>query len=104
MSILLLTMSQALILGIGFGIGFFFNKVNIKPWRVFLGLLSGFAISWSIGVIMWAYIASFLNPNADIPSIVIDGISRFFLFSVIGASVGVYYGRQKAKQQNLKQI
>lgn len=99
MSAFTVTMVQAFILGIGFGIGYFFNKANLKFWRMLAGLSVGFAVSWLAGIIMWVFVILSHDPNADIPMVTIDGISKTFLFAIIGTSVGVYYSRRKTRNQ-----
>lgn len=99
MSALVVTMVQAFIIGLGFGIGYFFNKSDLKFWRVLVGLSVGFAVSWLAGIIIWIFVILSNDPNADIPMVTTDGISNTFLFAIIGVSGGVYYGRRKAKLQ-----
>lgn len=99
MSTFAVTMIQALMLGLGFGIGYFFNKSDLKFWRVLVGLLIGFAVSWLAGILIWIFVILSNDPNADIPMVTTDGISNTLLFAVMGVSGGVYYGRQNCKNQ-----
>lgn len=46
---------------------------------------------------MWVFSVIWYDPNADITLVITNGVSKIFLFAIIGASVGAYYGRQKAK-------
>ena len=96
MSAFTVTMLQAITLGIGFGIGYFFNKATLKLWRIFVGFLVGFALSWFVGVIIWAFMFMSINPNAAI----VVGMQKSFLFAVVGGGMGVYFGRRKAKQHD----
>jgi len=56
MSAFTVTMLQAITIGIGLAIGYFFNKSSLKLWRVFVGFLVGFVVSWVAGVILWAFV------------------------------------------------
>ncbi len=89
------TMLQAITFGIGWAIGYFFNKDNLKLWRVFAGFLIGFVISWFVGVIIWAFIFISKDPTGAI----LYGMAKSFLFAIVGGGMGVYFGRRKAKLQ-----
>jgi hypothetical protein len=93
MSAFTVTMLQAITLVIGFAIGYFFNKSNLKLWRVFFGFLIGFAVSWIPGVILWAFLFMSKEPNAAI----VAGMPKSLLFAIVGSGIGVYFGRRKAK-------
>ena len=97
MSAFTITMLQAITIGIGLAIGYFFNKASMKLWRVFVGFLVGFAVSWFAGAMLWALTAAFMS--SDIPNAVMTGITKSFLFAVVGSGMGVYIGRRKAKLQ-----
>ena len=98
MSAFTVTMLQAITIGIGLVIGYLFNKASLKLWRIFVGFLVGFAISWLAGVILWAFVFMSSNPNAAI----VAGMPKSFLFAMVGAGMGVYFGRRKAKLQEAK--
>jgi len=78
-----------------FGDRLFFNKSSLKLWRVFVGFLVGFVVSWVAGVILWAFVFMSSNPNAAI----VAGMPKSFLFAIVGGCMGVYFGRRKAKLQ-----
>jgi len=94
MSAFTVTMLYVLTVGIGFGIGYFFNKTNLKLWRVLVGFLVGFAVSWGAGVIIWAL----LFMSNELTAAIITGMAKSFLVALAGAGLGVYCGRRKAKQ------
>lgn len=98
MSAFTVTMLQAITIGIGLVIGYFLNKANLKLWRIFIGFLVGFAISWLAGVIIWAFIFMSSNPY----SAIVTGMARSVLFAMAGAGMGVYLGRRKAKFHEAK--
>lgn len=95
MSAFTVTMLQAITIGIGLAIGYFFNKASLKLWRVFVGFLVGFVVSWLAGVILWAFVFMSNDPNAAI----VAGMPKSFLFAIVGGGMGVYFGRRKAKLQ-----
>ena len=97
MSAFMVTMLQAITIGIGLAIGYFFNKASLKLWRVFVGFLVGFAVSWFAAVMLWALTAVLMS--SDIPNAVMAGITKSFLFAIVGGGMGVYFGRRKAKLQ-----
>lgn len=99
MSAFTVTMLQAITIGIGFAIGYYFlNKASLKLWRVFVGFLVGFAVSWFAGVMLWALTAALMS--SDIPNAVMAGITKSFLFAIVGGGMGVYFGGRKAKLQD----
>jgi hypothetical protein len=95
MSAFTVTMLQATTIGIGLAIGYLFNKSSLKLWRVFVGFLFGFAVSWLAGVILWAFVFMSNNPHAAI----VAGMPKSLLFAIVGGAMGVYFGRRKAKLQ-----
>jgi len=95
MPVFTVTMLQAITLGIGLTIGYFFNKASLKLWRVFVGLLVGFVVSWFVGVVLWAFVFMSNDPNAAI----VAGMPKLFLFAIVGGGMGAYFGRRKAKIQ-----
>ncbi len=96
MSAFTITMLYAITIGIGFGIGYFFNKDNLKLWRICVGFLVGFIVSWLGGVIIWVLVFM----SNDIPTAMITGMAKSFLVALVGAGMGVYYGRRQAKRQD----
>jgi RsiW-degrading membrane proteinase PrsW (M82 family) len=94
MSAFTTTMLQAITIGIGVLIGFLFNKTNPKWWKVVLGFLLGFVLSWFLGVIIWAYIFV----SSDFTLAISSGMFKSFLFAIVGGGLGVYLGRRYAKQ------
>lgn len=84
---------QALTCGLGFGIGYLFNKASLKLWRLFIGFFVGFVVSWLAGIIFWG---SVFMPN-DKTAAIVNGMPKSFLFAIVGAGTGVYFGRRKAK-------
>lgn len=94
MSAFTATMLQAITIAIGIVIGFLFNKSSPKWWKVILGFLVGFAVSWFLGVMIWAYIFMSSDPT----SAIVAGMPKSFLFAVVGGGLGVYLGRRKANQ------
>ncbi len=96
MSAFTVTMLYVITLGIGFGIGYFFSKDNLKWWRMFVGFLVGFIVSWWGGGIIWA----FMFMSNDIVTATMTVLTKSFLFALVGAGMGVYYGRRKAKRQD----
>ena len=89
-----ITMLEAITLGIGSGIGYVFNKTGLKLWRMFVGFLVAFVVGWIAGVFTWAFVFMSNDPKA-----VIDGMPKSFLFAIVGAGIGVYFGRRKVKAQ-----
>jgi hypothetical protein len=87
-------MLHAITIGIAIGIAYFFNRTNLKWWRVLIGFLVGSFVSWFLGIIIWAYIFVPSDPNAAI----VAGMPKSFWFAVVGGAFGVYLGRRKAKQ------
>lgn len=102
MSIFAITMVQLFILVIGFVISYFLNKSNLKFWRLLSGLFVSFIGSWLAGIVIWILTTISYDPNADLQLVTMDGISRTFLFAIIGATAGAYHGRKKAKSQASK--
>jgi hypothetical protein len=88
-------MLQAITTAIGLAIGYFFNKASIKLWRLLIGFLIGFVVGWVAGVIIWAFVFMSNDPHAAI----VAGMTKSFLFAIVGSSMGVYFGRRKAKLQ-----
>lgn len=95
MSAFTVSILQAITMGIGLAIGYFFNKASLKLWRVFVGLLVGFAVSWFSGAILLAFV---LMPN-DPNSVILTGMPKSFMFAILGGGMGVYFGRRNAKLQ-----
>lgn len=88
-----ITMLQAITLGIGFVIGFLFNRAGLKLWRIVVGSFFGSVVGWLAGVIIWAYVFISNGPTAAI----VGGLPKSFLFAIVGTGIGVYFGRQKAR-------
>lgn len=84
---------QVLTCGLGFGIGYLFNTASPKLWRLLVGFFVGFVVSWLAGIIIWG---SVFMPNDKFDAIV-SGMPKSFLFAIVGAGTGVYFGRRKAK-------
>jgi hypothetical protein len=89
------TMLQAITIGISLAIGYFFNKTSLKIWRVLVGFLVGFVVSWVAGVILWALVFMSSDPYTAI----VVGMPKSFWFAIFGGCMGVYFGRRKAKLQ-----
>jgi len=95
MSAFTVTMLQAITIGIGLALSYFFNKASLKLWRVFVGFLCGFTVSWLAGVIIWAFVFMSSDPYAAI----VTGMPKSFLFAIFGGGMGAYFGRRNAKLQ-----
>ena len=95
MSAFTFTMLQAITIGIGLAVSYFFNKASLKLWRVIVGFLFGFTVSWLVGVIIWALVFMSSDPYAAI----VVGMPKSFLFAVVGAGMGAYFGRRNANLQ-----
>lgn len=95
------TLLQALGFGISWTIGFFLNKPNPKLWRQIVGFLLGVAIGGPVVIAAWAYGMDTLMP--EIPGafkqIVPTVMGKAIWSAVLGAGLGVYFGRQKARSQ-----
>ena len=93
MSSLSITILQVLTGGLAFGIGFLSNKSSLKLWRIFVGFFVGFGFSWIFGIMLWGTV--FMS-NDKVDRIV-SGMPRSFLAAIVGAGIGVYAGRRRAK-------
>lgn len=94
---LVATAVQALILIVGFCIGYLFNHKSSSIWRLVGGLVCGFVVSSAIGTFSWVFGMTQVDPNADIPMLVMDGGVKGILFGLVGTSAGVYYGRKNIR-------
>jgi hypothetical protein len=95
MSAFTVTILQAITIGISLALSYFFNKASLKLWRVYVGFLFGFTVSWLAGVIIWSLVFMSSDPYAAI----VAGMPKSFLFAVVGGGMGAYFGRRNAKLQ-----
>ena len=95
MSAFIVTMLQAITIGIGVAVGYSVNRAKLKLWRTIVGFSAGFAFSWFGGVALWAFAFMSDGPHTAI----VDGMQRSFLFALVGAGLGVYLGRRQAMLQ-----
>lgn len=95
------TLLQALAFGIAWAIGFFLNKPSQKLWRQIVGFLLGVAIGGPVVIAAWAYGMDTLMPEIPgafkhtVPAV----MGKAIWSAVLGAGLGVYFGRQKARSQ-----
>jgi len=97
------TLLQALAFGIAWAIGFFLNKPSPKLWRQIVGFLLGVAIGGPLVIAAWAYGMDALVPEipGTFKQIVPTVMGKAIWSAVLGAGLGVYFGRQKARGQNV---
>jgi len=97
------TLLQALAFGIAWAIGFFLNKPSPKLWRQIVGFLLGVAIGGPLVIAAWAYGMDALMPEipGTFKQIVPTVMGKAIWSAVLGAGLGVYFGRQKARSQNV---
>ena len=93
------TLLQVLGFGTAWAIGFMVNKPAPKLWRQVAGFLLGFAIGGPAVVAAWAYGMDTLMP--EIPGafkqMVPTLMGKAIWSAVLGAGLGVYFGRRKAQ-------
>lgn len=97
------TLLQALAFGIAWAIGLFLNKPSPKLWRQIVGFLLGVAIGGPLVIAAWAYGMDALVPeiHGTFKQIVPTVMGKAIWSAVLGAGLGVYFGHQKAKGQNV---
>lgn len=97
------TLLQALAFGIAWAISFFLSKPSPKFWRQILGFLLGVAIGGPLVIAAWAYGMDALVPEipGTFKQIVPTVMGKAIWSAVLGAGLGVYFGRQKAKSRIL---
>lgn len=93
------TLLQALAFGIAWAIGFFLNKPSPKLWRQIVGFLLGVAIGGPLVIATWAYgmDALVLEIPGTFKQILPTVMGKAIWSAVLGAGLGVYFGRQKAR-------
>lgn len=90
-----ITVLQAVTLGIAFGISFLLSQSGRKLWWVFIGFVSGVVVGWPLGAISWAS----MLVSGSLTTVLVDGLSRSFLFAIVGAGMGGYFGRERFKNR-----
>lgn len=97
------TLLQVLAFGIAWAIGFFLTTPSPKLWRQIVGFMLGVAIGGPLVIAAWAYGMDALVPEipGTFKQIVPTVMGKAIWSAVLGAGLGVYFGRQKAKGRNV---
>ncbi|MBV2204549.1 MAG: hypothetical protein KUL87_03935 [Pseudomonas sp.] len=97
------TLLQAVAFGIACAIGFWLNKPAPKLWRQVVGFLAGLAIGGPVAIAVWAFAMDALMPEipGTFKQLIPTMMGKAIWSAVLGAGLGVYFGRQKAKSRIL---
>ncbi len=95
------TLLQVLAFGIAWSIGFILNRPSPKLWRQIVGFLLGVAIGGPLVIAAWAYGMDTLMPTIPgaFKQIIPTVMGKAVWSAVLGAGLGVYFGRQKTRNQ-----
>ncbi|MDP2784901.1 MAG: hypothetical protein Q8O38_09975 [Sulfurimicrobium sp.] len=92
---------QVVAFGGAWTIGFLLNRSELKLWRQVVGFLAGLAIGGPAVIAAWAFAMDALMP--EIPGafkqLIPTMMGKAIWSAVLGAGLGVYFGRQKAKSK-----
>ncbi|WP_286822555.1 hypothetical protein [Desulfobacter sp. UBA2225] len=89
------TILQLANLFIGFIISFFISKSSPGIWRNIFGFSVAFFVAWIGGSLLVSIFATSTK-------VIVATFGRGFLFALVGAAVGTYYGRLKNKDAQKK--
>lgn len=95
------TMLHVLAFGIACAIGYWLNKPAPKLWRQIVGFLAGLAIGGPTVIAVWAFAMDALMPEVPVTlkQLIPTMMGKAIWSAVLGAGLGVYFGRQNAKSQ-----
>lgn len=95
------TLLHMLAFGIACTIGYWLNKPAPKLWRQIVGFLAGLAIGGPVVIAVWAFAMDALMPEipGTLKQLIPTMMGKAVWSAVLGAGLGVYFGRQNAKSQ-----
>ncbi len=95
------TLLHVLAFGIACAIGYWLNKPAPKLWRQIVGFLAGLAIGGPVVIAVWAFAMDALMPEIPVTlkQLIPTMMGKAIWSAVLGAGLGVYFGRQNAKSQ-----
>jgi hypothetical protein len=95
------TLLHLLAFGIACAIGYWLNKPTPKLWRQVVGFLAGLAIGGPVVIAVWAFAMDALMPEipGKLKQLIPTMMGKAIWSAVLGAGLGVYFGRQSAKSQ-----
>lgn len=95
------TLLQVVAFGVAWAIGFLLNRPVLKLWRQVAGFLAGVAIGGPAVIAIWAFAMDALMPEipGNFKQLIPTMMGKAIWSAVLGAGLGVYFGRQKAKSR-----
>lgn len=95
------TLLQVVAFGVAWVIGFLLNRPALKLWRQVVGFLAGLSIGGPAVIAAWAFAMDALMPEipGTFKQLIPTMMGKAIWSAVLGAGLGVYFGRQKAKSQ-----
>ena len=95
-----ITLLQVITLVLGYLVAYGIYKSRIGyVWGTFAYVVAA-VVAWPVGVIAWAVTFSTGSPTDAI----VNGMSRSFLFALIGPAVGLYIARRQRERSDVSQV